>query len=58
MIAPGDSSKSILYQRLKRADFFRMPPVSVNDEPSPVLPVLKEWIEAMPPGAKEEANRR
>src|SRR5437764_1680638 len=34
VIAPGDAAKSILYQRLKRTDFFRMPPVSVNDEPS------------------------
>lgn len=47
VVTPGDVNKSILYQRLKRTDFFRMPPVSVNDQPSPILPVLKEWIEGM-----------
>src|SRR5205085_9771826 len=47
VIVPGDVGKSILYQRLKRTDFFRMPPVSVNDEPPPVLPVLKDWINAL-----------
>src|SRR5205085_5361317 len=33
MVAPGEPAKSILYQRLKRTDFFRMPPVAVNDAP-------------------------
>ncbi|MEQ2009387.1 MAG: hypothetical protein ABMA26_21605, partial [Limisphaerales bacterium] len=44
VIVPGSLEKSALYQRLNRNDFFRMPPVSVNDEAQPVLPVLAEWI--------------
>ena len=34
LVVPGDPEKSILYQRLKRTDFFRMPPVLYHDEPS------------------------
>jgi glucose/arabinose dehydrogenase len=44
VVVPGSVEKSILYQRLKRTDFFRMPPVSVNDVLPPVLPALEEWI--------------
>src|SRR5207245_2948916 len=44
VVVPGSMQKSILYQRLKRTDFFRMPPVSVNDLPAPLLPALEEWI--------------
>lgn len=47
LIVPGSSEKSLVYQRTKRTDFFRMPPVAMNDMPSPLLPVLKEWIERM-----------
>jgi glucose/arabinose dehydrogenase len=48
VIAPGHPEKSILFQRLHRNDFFRMPPVSVNDESPPILPVLEEWIRGLP----------
>lgn len=44
IVKPGDPEKSILYQRLNRSDFLRMPPVALNDEPEPVLPLVKEWI--------------
>jgi glucose/arabinose dehydrogenase len=47
VVVPGAPEKSILYQRLKRTDFFRMPPVAVNDTPSPALPLLKKWIEGL-----------
>jgi glucose/arabinose dehydrogenase len=47
LIVPGSADQSLLYQRVKRTDFFRMPPVTVNDTPSPLLPVLKEWIDGM-----------
>lgn len=49
VILPGHPEKSVLFQRLKRTDFFRMPPVSVNDEPSKILPALEEWIRSLPP---------
>jgi glucose/arabinose dehydrogenase len=48
VITPGQLEKSVLFQRLKRPDFFRMPPVSVNNEPSRILPVLEEWIRSLP----------
>ena len=44
ILLPGDSERSILYQRLKRKDFFRMPPVAFHQQPAPILPVLKDWI--------------
>jgi hypothetical protein len=44
IVVPGSPDKSILYQRLKRTDFFRMPPVAYHDKPSPILPVMAEWI--------------
>jgi glucose/arabinose dehydrogenase len=47
VVVPGSPEKSILYQRLKRTDFFRMPPVSVNDEPSPALEVMARWIRSL-----------
>jgi hypothetical protein len=34
----------VLYQRVKRNDFFHMPPGETTDEPSPLLPVLEQWI--------------
>jgi hypothetical protein len=47
VVKPGDPEKSILYQRLKRTDFFRMPPVAYHDTPSPILPVVAEWIRGL-----------
>ncbi|HSI11888.1 MAG TPA: PQQ-dependent sugar dehydrogenase, partial [Chthoniobacter sp.] len=48
VIVPGHPEKSVMFQRLKRTDFFRMPPVSVNDELPRILPVLEEWIRSLP----------
>jgi glucose/arabinose dehydrogenase/mono/diheme cytochrome c family protein len=47
LVEPGDPEKSILYQRLRRGDFVRMPPVQYHDEPSPLLPVLADWIRSL-----------
>jgi glucose/arabinose dehydrogenase len=47
VITPGNLEKSILWQRLRRTDFFRMPPVAVNSLPPPILPALEEWIRGM-----------
>ena len=44
VIVPGSPEKSILFQRMKRHDAFRMPPVAVNHHPSPALPIIEEWI--------------
>jgi hypothetical protein len=48
IIAPGAPEKSILLRRLKDTGFFRMPPVQYHNEPSPILPVLEEWIRSLP----------
>lgn len=47
VLVPGSPEKSMLYQRMKRHDAFRMPPVSVHDVPSPVLPLMEAWIREM-----------
>ena len=44
LVVPGDPDRSILLQRLKATDAFKMPPVSVHEEPSPLIPYLEEWI--------------
>jgi hypothetical protein len=49
LVLPGDLNRSILYQRLKRTDFFRMPPVQYHDQASPILPVIAEWIASLKP---------
>ncbi len=48
VIAPSHPERSVLYLRLHRNDAFRMPQISVNDEPQPVLPLLEEWICSLP----------
>ncbi|MEW6304576.1 MAG: PQQ-dependent sugar dehydrogenase [Verrucomicrobiota bacterium] len=48
VMVPGSLEKSVLYQRLKKMDFFRMPPVAFHNEAAPVLPVLEEWIKSLP----------
>lgn len=60
VVLPGDPERSILYQRLKHTDFFRMPPVQFHDQVSPILPVLEEWIRSLKPLAsvsKDSAAR-
>lgn len=49
LVVPGDPGRSILFQRLKRNDFFRMPPVQFHEEPSPMVPVVAEWIRSLKP---------
>jgi|GEM_PF-654637 len=45
LVKPGHPEASILLERLKRKDFFRMPPVVMHDVESPLIPVLEAWIE-------------
>jgi glucose/arabinose dehydrogenase len=44
IVFPGQPEKSILYQRIKRFDLYRMPPAALNDLESPILPILERWI--------------
>jgi glucose/arabinose dehydrogenase len=47
MVVPGSPEKSILFHRINRKDFFRMPPVALNNDKSPILAPLKEWIQSL-----------
>jgi mono/diheme cytochrome c family protein len=49
VLVPGHPDRSILLQRLVRADATRMPPVAVNALPSPVAPLLETWIRSLKP---------
>ncbi len=49
MVVPGSPNQSILYQRVHRKDFFRMPPVVLNNDRSPLADILKQWIENIAP---------
>jgi hypothetical protein len=51
IVAPGSPEKSILVRRMKDTGFFRMPPVAYHNEPSPILPVVEEWIRQLKPAA-------
>lgn len=44
LIVPGDPDKSVLLQRVRRDDAVRMPPINVNPEPQPIVPLLRQWI--------------
>ncbi len=44
VVAPGSPEQSILLNRMKRHDAFRMPPVAVNDVASPAIPMIEAWI--------------
>ena len=48
LVVPGQPNQSLLYRRLQATDFFRMPPVQAHNEPSPILPVMAEWIRSLP----------
>ena len=47
IVVPGAPEKSILLRRLKDTGFFRMPPVQYHNEPSPILPVMEQWIRSL-----------
>lgn len=49
LIVPGHPEKSVLLQRVSRDDFVRMPPVNVNHEIQPLVPVLEAWIRSLTP---------
>jgi glucose/arabinose dehydrogenase len=56
IVVPGKPDKSILYQRLKATDFFRMPPVQYHNQPSPILPAVEQWIRSLT--SDKEAGRK
>lgn len=56
IIVPGAPEKSVMLQRLLRDDAVRMPPVNVNHEPSPVVPLLEQWIRSLKPAPTPPAK--
>ncbi|MGB0582964.1 MAG: PQQ-dependent sugar dehydrogenase, partial [Limisphaerales bacterium] len=47
IVVPGQPDKSLLLQRMTHPDIFRMPPVALNPDPSPIVPLLRQWIEGL-----------
>lgn len=47
VVVPGEPEKSVLLERLSRNNAFRMPPISVNEDPQPIVGTLREWIEEL-----------
>jgi len=58
VVVPGAPDKSIMVRRLKDTGFFRMPPVQYHNEPSPIVPLVEEWIRRMPMQSGQEASSR
>ena len=56
VVVPGAPEKSILFRRLSDTGFFRMPPVQYHNEPSPILPIVEEWIRQM--AVRADLNRQ
>jgi glucose/arabinose dehydrogenase len=49
VVAPGDRSHSVLWQRLnRRGDAFRMPPLDAYDADSAAVDVIGRWIDGLP----------
>lgn len=54
VITPSDPEKSVMLQRVRRDDSFRMPQINVNDEPQPVISLMEDWIREMPAAVRAE----
>jgi hypothetical protein len=52
VIVPGDPARSILLRRTASRDLFRMPPIQLHQETSPVVPLMEEWIRTLAPAAE------
>lgn len=48
IVLPGDPERSILYLRLARTDFYRMPPMACHETVSPIAAVVHQWIRSLP----------
>lgn len=49
VLIPGVPEKSLLFRRLADAGPFRMPPLGLHDETSPVAPLVEAWIRSLKP---------
>jgi uncharacterized repeat protein (TIGR03806 family) len=56
-VAAGDVTRSMMYQRMRRSDNFRMPPLAMGVQDDAALAVLKEWIESLPSAAHREQRK-
>jgi uncharacterized repeat protein (TIGR03806 family) len=48
LAAPGDPGRSMIYQRMRRGDAFRMPPLAVSVADEQALAVVERWIRSLP----------
>lgn len=48
IVTPGEPARSILYERMKRRDLFKMPPLASDLPDDAALRQLAEWISALP----------
>jgi uncharacterized repeat protein (TIGR03806 family) len=48
VIAPGDLRRSMLFDRLTRADHYKMPPLARNVRDEQALDILRQWINSLP----------
>ncbi|MEM6632597.1 MAG: PA14 domain-containing protein, partial [Bacteroidota bacterium] len=57
IIVPGDTAKSVLYQRLKQVGTgTAMPPLAKDVQHQEGVALIADWINSMPPNAGEVAN--
>ncbi len=59
VVAPGDPARSMLIQRMRRSDNFKMPPLASNIHDDTALAVLEQWIHSLPSSGtgKPAANK-
>jgi hypothetical protein len=48
VVAPGDPARSMMIQRMRRSDNFKMPPLASNIHDESALAVLEQWISSLP----------
>jgi uncharacterized repeat protein (TIGR03806 family) len=60
VVAPGDPARSMLIQRMRRSDNFKMPPLASNVHDESALAVLEQWISSLPSSraGKQESGVR
>ena len=57
IVVPGDTAKSVLYQRLKQVGTATaMPPLAKDVQHQEGVALIAEWINSMPPNAGEVTN--
>jgi hypothetical protein len=58
VVVPGDLARSMLYHRMKRTDFFRMPHLASNIIDEEALSIMEQWIAALPNQTQRQRRHR